>query len=88
MCLTQNKYYLKDRLGFLFRIVPDNTQTVTNIYNSKITYIEHKSVCVDFVRIDILDETISEINEIIDSVMKGEKLEGKDYTNGNFNKEI
>ena len=88
MCLTQNKYYLKDRLGFLFRIVPDNTQTVTTIYNSKITSIEHKSVFVDFVRIDILDETISEINEIIDSVMKGEKLEGKDYTNGNFNKEI
>ena len=87
-CNSSNKYYLKDRLGFLFRAIPDNIQTVTTIYNSKITSIEHKSLNIDYARIDILDEDISEINNIIDIVSSGNKLEGNIYTNGNFNKEI
>ena len=87
-CNSSNKYYLKDRLGFLFRIVPDNIQTVTTIYNSKITSIESYNLPVDSVRIDILDENISEINSIIKTVHDGKKLEGNVYTNGNFNKEI
>lgn len=87
-CNSSNKYFLKDRLGFLFRIIPDNIQTVTTIYNSKITSISHKDVSVDSVRIDILDESINEINNIIKTVKTGEKLEGNDFTNGNFNKEI
>ena len=82
------KFYLKDRLGFLFRVLPDNIDTVTTIYNSKITSIEHKDIFVDSVRIDILDESISDINDIINIVKTGQKLEGKDFTNGNFNKEI
>ena len=87
-CNSSNKYYLKDRLGFLFRAIPDNIQTVTTIYNSKITSIEHKNSNINYARIDILDEDISEINNIIDIVSSGNKLEGNIYTNGNFNKEI
>ena len=87
-CNSSNKYYLKDRLGFLFRIIPDNIQTVTTIYNSKITSIESYNLPVDSVRIDILAENISEINSIIKTVHDGKKLEGNVYTNGNFNKEI
>ena len=87
-CNSTNKYYLKDRLGFLFRIIPDNIQTITTIYNSKITSIEYAGLPIDFARIDILDENISEINNIIKTVLTGKKLEGNQYTNGNFNKEI
>ncbi len=86
LCNSTNKYYLKDRLGFLFRIIPDNIETVTTIYNSKITSIEHKDLNVSSVRIDILDENINEINKIINIVKTGKKLEGNSYTNGNFNK--
>ena len=88
LCNSSNKYFLKDRLGFLFRIIPDNHQTVTTIYNSKITSIPHKEINVDSVRIDILDENISEINNIIRVAKTGEKLEGKDYTNGNFSRNV
>ena len=88
LCNSSNKYFLKDRLGFLFRIIPDNHETVTTIYNSKITSIPHKDVNVNSVRIDILDESISEINDIIKIVKSGEKLEGKIYTNGNFNRNV
>ena len=88
LCNSSNKYFLKDRLGFLFRIIPDNHETVTTIYNSKITSIPHKEVNVNSVRIDILDENISEINDIIKIVKTGEKLEGKIYTNGNFNRDV
>lgn len=85
---TNKKFYLKDRLGFLFRIIPDNIDTVTTIYNSKITSIEHNDLPIYSVRIDILDENINEINDIIKTVKTEQKLEGKDYTNGNFNREI
>ena len=87
-CSTNNKYYLKDRLGFKFRIVPDNIQTVTAIYNSKITSIDTSDLNIYSARINILDENIDEINDIIQTVKKGKKLEGNNYTNGNLNREI
>ncbi len=87
-CNTNNKYYLKDRLGINFKILPDNTQAITTIYNSKITSIEHTEFNLDSIRIDILDENIKEINNIIKQVKSGKKLEGKEYTNGNLNKQI
>ena len=59
------KYYIKDRLGFKFRIIPDNIQTVTSIYNSKITSIDTHDFKISAVRINILDENIEEINNII-----------------------
>lgn len=87
-CTSDNIYYLKDRLNLNFRILPDNIQTVTTIYNSKITSISPKSFNIDFARIDILDENITEINNIINIVKSGKKLEGSSYTNGNLNREI
>ena len=87
-CSNNSKYYLKDRLGFKFRIVPDNVQTVTAIYNSKITSIDTLDFNVSSLRINILDENVEEINDIIKHVKSGRKLQGKDYTNGNMNREI
>ena len=45
-------------------------------------------IVVNSVRIDILDENITEINHIIGTVKNGKKLEGNDFTNGNLAKEI
>ena len=45
-----------------FRILPDNIQSVTTIFNSKTTSVSPKDFNVDFARIDILDESIDEIN--------------------------
>lgn len=86
--MTTNKYYLKDRLNMKFRILPDNVQSVTTIFNSKTTSTSPKDFNIDFARIDILDESIDEINHIITVVKSGNRLEGKEYTNGNLNREI
>ena len=84
MCLENSKFFLKDRLGFEFRIVPDNTCTITTIYNSKITSINYNDFIslISSVRIDILDESIDEIQNIINKVKNKERFEGKEYTNG------
>ena len=81
-------YYLKDRLKMNFRILPDNIQTVTTIFNSKTTSISWKDFNVDVARIALLDEDIETINNIVLKTINGEKFEGKDYTNGNLNREI
>ena len=87
-CTNSKKYYLKDRLGFKFRILPDNIQTVTSLYNSKITSIDTKNFNIYSTRINILDENIEEINKIVKEVKLGNKLEGKNYTNGNLNRSV
>lgn len=87
-CMTSNNYYIKDRLNMTFPVLSDNIQTCSTIYNSKITSIEYKDFIIDSVRIDILDENIKEINNIIETVKSGRRFEGKDYTNGNLNREI
>ena len=87
-CQNENSYYLKDRLNMLFPILPDNIQTVTTLFNSKITSISYQDFDIDFARIDILEEDISKINSIVQTVKSGKRLEGKDYTNGNLNREI
>ena len=87
-CSNNKKYYLKDRKNFKFRILPDNVQTVTSIYNSQITSIDTLEFNIESVRISILDETIEEINKIISTVKSGKKLEGNGYTNGNLKREI
>lgn len=87
-CQNEHSYYLKDRLNMNFPILPDNIQTVTTLFNSKITSISPQDFAINFARIDILDETISEINHIVDTVKSGKRLEGKEYTNGNLNREI
>ena len=43
-CKLNSKYYLKDRMGFKFRVIPDNSQTITSIYNSKILSIDFKDL--------------------------------------------
>ena len=87
-CKTSNKYYLRDRLGFEFRILPDNIQTVTTIFNSKITSIQHLDTNINYFRMDFLDETIDEINSISKCVFNKTKLEGKQYTYGNLNRDV
>lgn len=88
-CKSKKKYYLKDRMNFFFRIIPDNVQTITTIYNSKINSIETTEITnITNYRIDILDEDIEEINNIINIVKQGKRLEGKDYTNGNLNRNV
>lgn len=87
-CNSNNKYYLKDRMNMNFRILFDNIQTISTIYNSKITSIVANDFDIDCARIDILDESVDEINHIAKNVINGKRLEGKEYTNGNLNREI
>ena len=85
---TDSHFVLKDRLHMNFDIVPDNVQTVTTIYNSKILSLSPTDFNMDFARIDILYEDIDKINEIINLVKSGNRFEGKEFTNGNINREI
>lgn len=87
LCKSVEKFYLKDRLNFKFRIIPDNIETVTTMYNSKITSISHLDFICSNIRIDIIDESVEEINNIVKTSLSGNRLEGKDYTNGNTLKE-
>lgn len=89
-CNTENKYYLKDRMNFKFPLIPDKIQTVSTLYNSKITSISANDFSsIDSLRIDILEEsTLLEIQNIINTVKVGNRFEGQNYTNGNLNKII
>ncbi len=87
-CTSNHTYYLKDRLQMKFRVLPDNIQTVTTIFNSKTLSILYDDFSVDSVRVDILDEGIDEINNVIDIVKKHKRFEGSAYTNGNLNRKI
>lgn len=87
-CNSSHKYYLKDRMGFSMRVIPDNIQTITTIYNAKTTSLACSDLNIDFARIDIIDEDISTINNIIEIAKSGERLEGSNYTNGNINRQI
>ena len=71
-----------------FPIMPDNIQTVTTLFNSKITSISPNSFNVDSVRIDILDESNAQIDNILKTVKDKKRFEGKDFTSGNLNREI
>ncbi len=71
-----------------FPLIPDNIQTVTTLYNSKITSISPQDFSINYARIDILEENISEINSIVETIKDGKRLEGKLYTNGNLNRQI
>ena len=63
LCLSDTKFYLNDRYNFNFRVIPDNLQTLTTIYNSR--NISIPNVNSNSIRFDILDETIDEINKLI-----------------------
>lgn len=87
-CNKTDQYYLKDRLGFEFRIIPDSMQTASLICNSKTLSISTKNLPVPYVRLDMIDETIEEMNEAISKAYNREKLEGMQYTNGNLYREV
>ncbi len=87
-CQSNNHYYLQDRLNMQFPIKTDNIQSVTTIYNSKITSISYKEFPVDSIRIDALDETIEQLNHIINLASSGKRLQGSSYTSANLNKQI
>ena len=71
-----------------FEVLPDNIQTVTTVFNSNTTSINPNDFNVDYARIDILHESIDEINNIINTVQASKRFEGKAYTNGNVNRII
>ena len=71
-----------------FEILPDNIQTVTTVFNSKITSLSPSAFNVDYARIDILHESINEINTIITTVKSGKRFKGKDFTNGNLYRKV
>ena len=83
-CTKSSNFYLKDRMNFKFKIVPDNLSCITTIYNSKITSIKYDDLFPSSVRIDILDENVQEIQNIIDTVKSGKRFEGNEYTNGQY----
>ena len=87
-CKENSKFYLKDRLNMDFRIIPDNIQTISTLYNSKINSISYSNIKPNFVRISILDENIDEINGIIKCVKNDKPFTGSNFTKGNFNKTV
>ncbi len=87
MC-KNSSYELKDRMNFKFKIMSDSSQTITTLYNSKITWIPWQEIKTDFIRISFLDETETEKNNIIENILSGSRLESNDYTNGNFARNI
>lgn len=84
----EGAYKLKDRMGFEFPIYTDRINCNNLIYNSKTTSISWKDLNTDWVRIDILEESIEEIQNIINVHKRGDRLEGENYTNGNLNRNI
>lgn len=86
-CMQNKKYYLVDRLNFKFEIIPDFGDCITTLYNSKTLSIKPPEQ-VSSLRLDFIYENIDEINNIINSVKSGNKLEGSNFTNGNWHREI
>jgi len=87
-CTKQDKYYLKDRMNMDFRVIPDNIDCQSKIFNSKITSIETTDINVESIRIDILDENYKQVQHIIDLSKQGKKLSGEQYTNGHLNRPV
>ena len=87
-CKSNDTFYLKDRLNMKFRIIPDNIQTISTIYNSKITSIDYSNINCDSVRISILDESVPEIVDIIDNVKNNKVFKGSNYSSIGFNKNV
>ena len=64
-CLNNNNYYLKDRMNFKYRIIPDNSTTITTIYNYKPIKTSSQNINSNNFRIDILDENLNQIKEVL-----------------------
>ena len=88
-CTASNsKYYLKDRMNLNFRVIPDSFTKTTTIFNSKKISYSPLEFTSNYIRFDFLDENIEEINNIIDCFVSGAILEGSEYTNGNYNRNV
>lgn len=61
-------YELQDRKDYIFPIVSDCINCHTKIFHSRVLTKNTKDWQVDFVRVDILDETKEEIEEIISRI--------------------
>ena len=83
-----DKYFLRDRMNMDFRILPDNIDCQSRIFNAKITSIETADLNADKIRLDIIDEPVSEIQKIINTHRSGKKLSGENYTNGHLNRPV
>ena len=87
MCMQNNKYYLNDRLGFKFELIPDFGDCTTTIYNSKTLSINPSQFATS-IRLDFIHENISEINSILNHILSSKKIEGPEFTNGNWHREV
>ncbi len=83
-CLKNELYYLKDRMSMQFRVLSDNIDCQSKIFNSKKNSIETNSLDADSIRLDFLDENIKTAQYAIDVHKEGNKLSGEEYTNGHF----
>lgn len=87
-CINNDKYFLRDRMNMKFRVISDNIDCQSQIFNSKTCSIESGNLNVDSIRIDIIDENVSEVQNIIDVHKSGKKLSGEKYTNGHANRPV
>ena len=87
-CLKNDKYFLRDRMNMEFRIISDNIDCQSQLFNSKICSIESNNLNVDSIRLDIIDENAIEVQNIINTHKAGRKLSGEKYTNGHVNRPV
>ena len=87
-CIKNDKYYLRDRLNIDFRVLSDNIDCQSRIFNAKINSIETNNLNVESIRLDIIDEPLNEVQKIVNIHKKGDKLSGEQYTNGHLNRPV
>ncbi len=87
-CLKNDKYFLLDRMNMEFRVISDNIDCQSQLFNSKICSIESNNLNVDSIRLDIIDEPAIEVQNIVDTHKAGHKLSGEKYTNGHANRPV
>jgi len=87
-CTKNDSFYLRDRMGLDFRVIPDNIDCQSSIYNCKITSIESKNLKCKSILISVIDESIKEISHIIDTCKSGNKLSGEHYTNAHATRPV
>ena len=87
-CLKNDKYFLRDRMNMEFRVISDNIDCQSQLFNSKICSIESNNLNVDSIRLDIIDENAIEVQNIINTHKAGRKLSGEKYTNGHVNRPV
>ena len=74
-------------MNLAFPIEFNSNGTITTIYNSKITSIKPE-FNTSYIRLDFKEETFEQMQDIINTVITRNKIEGNNYTNGNLNREI